>query len=181
MKEGSNIKYNKFICDFYRKLDKRRMINSNIVFLCIGTDRITGDCFGPIVGNKLQRNNVKNLNIKVYGTLQETVNASNLNNKIKDIFSNCKNPYIVAIDAALSNKESVGKIIVSNHFLQAGIGIGKESINIGDISIRAIIGKREKIDSRNMEVLQNTSLNMVINLANLVSKGVIEVLQENNF
>ena len=173
----NNVLYNRFVCEFYEELNKNRKLNSDIVFLCIGTDRITGDCFGPLVGNKLQENNAKYLNLKVYGTLEKNVNASNLNDKVKEIYMNYKEPYIIAIDSALSNQESVGKIIVSNQLLKAGIGIRNKSINIGDISIRAIIGKREKQAYRNMDVLQNVSLNMVMNLSKIVSNGIIEVMK----
>jgi len=50
----NKIQYNKFVCEFYNELNKNIKI-SNLVFLCIGTDRITGDCFGPIVGAKLKK------------------------------------------------------------------------------------------------------------------------------
>lgn len=170
------IKYNKFVCEFHRKLNEDNVEKSNIVFLCIGTDRITGDCFGPIVGYKLQENN--NLKLNVYGTLEKPVNALNLKDKIKEIYINYENPYIVAIDAALSKKENIGKIIINNNFLQAGNGIKNCSINIGNISIRAVIGKKEETVKKNMEKLQNTSLNMIMNLAKIVSDGIMEVMSK---
>ena len=174
--QKDNVKYNKFVCEFYREISKKNISNSNIVFLCIGTDRITGDCFGPLVGYKLQEKKFRKLN--VYGTLEFPVNASNLNDTIKEIYTNFSKPYIIAIDAALSNKEYIGKIIVSNGILRAGIGIKKQCINIGNISIRAVVGKKSNNLKNNMEILQNTSLNMIMNLAQTVSDGVIEVMKE---
>ena len=47
-----------------------------IVFVCIGSDRITGDSLGPLVGHQLSRYHWKN--IYVYGTLNEPVHALNL-------------------------------------------------------------------------------------------------------
>ena len=41
--------------------------NRPIIFLCIGTDRSTGDSLGPIVGHKLR--NLKITNIFIYGSL----------------------------------------------------------------------------------------------------------------
>lgn len=175
----NKIQYNKFICEFYRELNKKNILYSNLVFLCIGTDRITGDCFGPIVGNKLQRK-IKKINnrLNIYGTLEEPVVESNLKIKINEIYIKNDNPFIIAIDAALSKEENIGKIIVANNFVQAGKGLEKNSIKVGNISIKAVVGKKEKNIKKNMEILQNTSLNMVVNLAEIVSNGIIEVLKE---
>ena len=172
----NNTKYNKFVCEFYRELDKNKLINSNIIVLCIGTDKIIGDCFGPLVGDKLKEYNIKNF--EVYGTLEKPICSLNLNDKINEINIKFKEPYIIAIDAALSSKENIGKIIVSSSFLQAGSGIKKNNIRVGNISIRAIVGQKESTVEKNIEILQNTSLNMVMNLAEIVSNGLIEVIQE---
>lgn len=40
---------------------------SELVFLCIGTDRVTGDCLGPFVGQKLS--SCSTPDFTVYGTL----------------------------------------------------------------------------------------------------------------
>ena len=173
--QKNNVQYNKFICEFYRELNKKMILKSNIVFLCIGTDRITGDCFGPLVGEKLKRNN---FNLNVYGTLENPISAVNLEDEVKKINLKFNKPCIIAIDAALSNKENIGKIVVSNSFLKAGSVMKSEYIKVGDISIRGIIGKKEKTLKKNIDVLQNTPLNLVINMAKLVSIGVIEVMQE---
>ena len=48
--------YNNFVCDFSNNL--RQKIQdieiSKLIFLCIGTNRVIGDCFGPLVGSKLK-------------------------------------------------------------------------------------------------------------------------------
>ena len=168
-----NIQYNKFICEFYRELNKIEEKYSNLVFICIGTDKIVGDCFGPIVGYRLNKNLKNNC---VYGTLGKTVNAVNVNEIIIDIYEKYKNPCLVAIDAALSKEEYIGKIIVSNKFLYPGRALEKKNERIGNISIKAIIGEKQNNIIKNMETLQNTSLNMVTNLAKIVSDGIIEVL-----
>ena len=41
----------------------------DIIILCIGTDRSTGDCLGPLVGHKLKLIQYKN--VYVYGTLED--------------------------------------------------------------------------------------------------------------
>ena len=40
----------------------------DLVLLCIGTDKITGDCLGPLVGSKLMQQNFPH---PLYGTLEK--------------------------------------------------------------------------------------------------------------
>ena len=46
---------------------------TEIVFLCIGSDRITGDCLGPYIGHLLHPH--ESPRIFVYGTLSDPVHA----------------------------------------------------------------------------------------------------------
>lgn len=175
----NKIKYNKFICEFYNELNEKNKAFSDLIFLCIGTDRLTGDCFGPLVGDKLKGNiNNITMNARVYGSLEEPIIQSNVNSKINEIYIKYDNPCIVAIDAALSTEENIGKIIVTNNSLKLGKGLQKNIAQIGNISIKGVIGKKRKSRKKNMEILQNTSLNIVMNMASIVSNGIMEVLQE---
>ena len=56
------------------------------MFLCIGTDRATGDALGPLVGSYLLKNGLEN----VYGTVDEPVHAENLRYYIEFINKNMK-------------------------------------------------------------------------------------------
>ena len=91
----------------------KNKLYSNIIFLCIGTDKVTGDAFGPLVGYKLKNalNHIQKVDI--IGDLDETVSNTNILNAIEYIQKNYKNPFIVSIDSALSVRRNVGDIIVS--------------------------------------------------------------------
>ena len=54
-----------------------------IIILCIGSDRITGDSLGPLIGQQLSRHRWKNIHI--YGTLDAPVHALNLESVLADI------------------------------------------------------------------------------------------------
>ena len=56
---------------------------SEIVFLCIGSDRATGDCLGPYVGWHLSQQKLPG--VFVYGTLNAPVHALNLEQSLKHI------------------------------------------------------------------------------------------------
>lgn len=49
-------------------------LNNEVVFVCVGTDRSTGDCLGPLVGDMLQAKGIPN----VYGTIDQPVHAMNI-------------------------------------------------------------------------------------------------------
>ena len=45
---------------------------SELVFLCIGSDRVTGDCLGPYIGHQLLEHlNTDTHGVYVYGTLKK--------------------------------------------------------------------------------------------------------------
>lgn len=44
-----------------------------IIFLCIGTDRCTGDSLGPLIGHKLKF--LKRKNFYIYGTLENPIHS----------------------------------------------------------------------------------------------------------
>jgi putative sporulation protein YyaC len=135
------------------------------VILCIGTDRATGDCLGPLVGEKLKNSE---LDIDIYGTLDSPVHALNLRETINHIRRSYYNPYIIAIDAALGNASHIGYITVSNCPLLPGKGVNKKLPAIGDVSITGIVnisGKRETI-------LQTTRLYTVMSLADSIADAL---------
>lgn len=175
--ENINLKQ-KFIQDFNDALKKVVVQKGSLetTFLCIGTDRITGDCFGPLVGSKLinllQEYNFSNINI--YGSLERNLNYESVSRIIKTI--NNKSTIIV-IDAALSKRENIGKIFVSNKKTILGKGLDKNKIEIGDISIKTVVAKDYKMARYNFKALQNISLNGVMTLADIVAEGIYEVIK----
>lgn len=167
-----------FIHDFKKYLYNVNNKNE-IIFLCVGTDKVIGDCIGPIIGtqieNKLKKLNISNIN--VYGTLKNNLNYKNINEVLINISHSYKKPLIIVIDSALSNKENIGKIFVSNNKTIIGNGLNKNNIVIGDISIKVAITKNYKLPSYNFKALQNISLNTVMILSNIVSEGIIETIK----
>lgn len=138
-----------------------------IIFLCIGTDRSTGDSLGPLVGDKLKFM-VRN-KIHVYGNLEYPVHAKNLCEIIEEIKLNFINPYIVAIDACLGSLQNIGKIFIEKKPLNPGAAMNKDLPSIGDLSITGIVNISGTLE---FMVLQNTRLYTVMLLADIISKGI---------
>lgn len=170
--------YNNFIYDFSNVLRKKiqDLEISELIFLCIGTDRITGDSFGPLVGYKLKHLFREEKNIKVVGDLENIVTIHNVEKIIKNINSTYEIPFIIAIDAAISNKNNIGKIIVSEQKMNVGSGLNKKSIYIGDVSIKGIVAKDLKKPQYNFKLLQNTPLGLIMNMAECTAYGIYNVI-----
>ncbi|MCG8539365.1 MAG: spore protease YyaC [Clostridia bacterium] len=143
--------------------------HDEIIILCIGTDRSTGDSLGPLTGYKMKKVLNRFKNIHVYGTLDEPVHAKNLEDHIKTIYSSHKKPFIVAIDACLGKVDRVGFLTVSHGPIKPGAGVKKNLPPVGDMHITGIVnlgGFMEYI------VLQNTRLSLVMNMAETISRAV---------
>jgi putative sporulation protein YyaC len=139
-----------------------------IVIVCIGTDRSTGDCLGPLIGF-----NIKDelSHFHVYGTLKDPVHAVNLEETMKFIKEKHRNPFIIAIDACLGRFKSVGYIQVAEGAIKPGAGVNKELPAVGNMHITGIVNVSGFME---FLVLQNTRLHLVMNMATIISKGVIE-------
>lgn len=148
-----------------------------IVIMCIGTDRSTGDSLGPLVGYKLEKYSRLIPNFYVHGTLDNPVHAKNLESSISEIYSTYKKPFIIAIDACLGRSSRIGHIKVGKGAIKPGAGVNKSLPAIGDIYVTGIVnlsGFMEYI------VLQNTRLNLVMKMADTISDGIRHCLWDFN-
>lgn len=141
--------------------------NQVIVFLCIGTDRATGDCLGPIIGYKLSKHSPSNY--FVYGTLEHPVHAKNLDQTIQEINSTYEDPFIIAIDASLGKSQHIGYVTLGEGPLKPGAGVDKELPHVGNLFITGIVNFSGFLDHM---LLQTTRLNVVMSLADHICKGI---------
>lgn len=141
---------------------------SEIVFLCIGSDRITGDSLGPYIGYRLSAYDMPGTSL--YGTLEKPVHALNLSDTLEQIQKNHKNPLLIAIDASLGTKKHLGYITVGNGKLYPGAGVHKHLPSAGDIFITGIVSPSGMLEHF---ALQNTRLHTVISMANTITDGIL--------
>jgi putative sporulation protein YyaC len=132
----------------------------DIIFLCIGSDRSTGDSLGPIIGSKL--NKLLPHEVSVFGTLQHPVHAMNLEETLQYIDLNFKRPFIIAIDACLGDLKSVGVINFAEGPLKPGAGVQKKLPEVGNHHITGIVNVGGFME---YFVLQNTRLSLVMSMA----------------
>jgi putative sporulation protein YyaC len=146
-----------------------RVTSRPIVFVCIGTDRSTGDSLGPLVGTLLEDKSLRTF--YVYGTLDEPIHAVNLSEKLKEIHGKHHDPYIIGIDACLGRTKNVGVIQVGNGPVKPGAGVNKELPAVGDIHITGIVNVSGFME---FFVLQNTRLNLVMRMAKTIANGIYQ-------
>lgn len=142
-----------------------------IVIVCIGSDRATGDSLGPLIGYKLLlRKHYLNKNgLHIYGTLENPVHAKNLETTIHSIKLYHPGALVIAIDASLGIANHVGYITLGEGSLSPGIGVDKTLPSVGDIFITGIVNLS---GFGSQMLLQTTHLHLVMQLADFISMGI---------
>ena len=140
---------------------------SEIVFLCIGTDRSTGDSLGPLIGYKLKEKGIRNA--RIMGTLDHPVHAMNLETCMERLLTSFPNALVVAGGASVGNAEHVGFITLGRGPLKPGLGVKKELEAVGDIFITGIVGSSRSGDPL---MLQSIRLSIVMRLADCISRSI---------
>lgn len=152
--------------ELYNLLENNRESTQPIIILCIGTDRVTGDSLGPLVGHQLL---TSANNFIIYGNLEQPVHAINLVETMEQIYQEYENPYVIAIDASLGTKDHIGYVTLRKGPLKPGQGIAKDLPPIGDISITGIVNLSGKPGAF---LLQNTRLYTVMKLVDCIALGI---------
>lgn len=174
-----NIEYKRFVWEFSNVL-KRNKDNKKIIFLCIGTNKVIGDSIGPIVGTNLINNlkctedfNFENSNIKVIGDMSNNISYNNIEDNMKKLAGN---NFIIVIDSALSSENNIGKIFIHDRGLKYAESLKRKNNVIGDVSIKAVVGKNTQNRLKNFKILRNASTKRVMTMANILSKGIIDAM-----
>ncbi|MBB6731955.1 spore protease YyaC [Cohnella zeiphila] len=137
-----------------------------IVFLCIGTDRSTGDSLGPWVGTMLRSALLPASKVTVIGSLEHPCDADRLPGVMASLPEGVA---VVAIDASLGRSENVGKYAVAAGPLQPARAVGKPFSPVGTYSVAAIVGAN---GPKPYWTLQTASLYHVIGQAQEIADAI---------
>jgi putative sporulation protein YyaC len=152
------------LVEFLLSIRRRGIEAHQLVFLCIGTDRSTGDALGPLVGSMLEEAGYG----QVLGTLQYPLDASNLLQRLEEVQLQQGNR-VLAIDACLGQPSSLASYQVSNQPIEPGKSVGRALPLVGDYSIAAIVN----VSSGNQyALLQTTSLYRVMTMAKEIVNAI---------
>jgi len=150
-----------------------------LVFLCVGSDRITGDSLGPLCGHQLSRYIWKNS--YVYGTLEQPVHALNLAETKQRISVQHPHCLVIAIDASLGSRQHLGFITAGIGSISPGAGVQKDLPEIGDIFITGIVNLSGTFEHF---MLQTTRLSFIMGMADTITLGILmafSMMPEKNY
>ncbi|WP_145142400.1 spore protease YyaC [Paenibacillus sp. Y412MC10] len=148
---------------FFRQIHERHPLDK-ITFVCIGTDRSTGDALGPLTGSGLVLYGVPN----VIGTLSSPCDAHNLESAIAEIPADHT---VVAVDACLGHPGSVGSYLLSDEPLLPARSVGRMLPAVGHYSVAAVVNVN---GPRPYSTLQMTSLYQVMSMAGQIASAAAE-------
>lgn len=153
-------------------IQKAANSGQELVIVCIGTDRSTGDSLGPLAGSKM-------LDLQthphIYGTLDNPVHATNLNEVLREIHGAFTNPYILAVDACLGKLESVGCVSIGWGPVKPGAAVNKDLPPVGNAYITGIVNVGGFMEHL---VLQSTRLNLVMKMADTIAYAVTSAIKK---
>ncbi len=155
------------------------------VFVCIGTNKLIEDSFGPRVGDILENNFGKHKNIKVLGTTKFPVHFQNAPVVVDYLKS--QQGMLIIIDSALGSLEKVGNTYINIGGIEIGKAFGKSLYFPGNLNIKTVVGTQP-----NAAIYESTQLNRLIrteqenkmkiinkmaqNLANQITRVVYELI-----
>ncbi|SFM12567.1 spore protease YyaC [Salibacterium qingdaonense] len=140
----------------------------DLIIVCIGTDRSTGDSLGPLVGSSLEKKFLQRFT--VYGTLEHPVHAVNLEETMEEIEKKHRFPYIIAVDACLGKLKNVGIINFTEGPVMPGAAMKKKLPEVGEMHLTGIVNVSGMME---YFVLQNTRLHLVMKMSERISEAFI--------
>lgn len=141
----------------------------SIVFICIGSNKVTGDCLGPLVGSYLK----SMYKATVYGDMENPINYQNAEKIMKKVENNNGGSLKVVIDSALG--KNIGDIIIDDGKVEIGKGLNKNKNIYGDISIKVVVGKNYHNNIKNIQELKNKNIEEIDKIAIDVVKMICNV------
>lgn len=142
----------------YRLINESGKASGGISIVCIGTDRSTGDSYGPLTGHMLSK--IAFCDFALYGTFKEPVHALTLPQTLEQI--DLAHSLVIAVDASVGSPEFVGHIGMGLEPIKPGSGLGKTLPPVGDIAITGIAAAGGLAP---FLMLQNASLGLIYNMA----------------
>ncbi|RJX39234.1 spore protease YyaC [Paenibacillus pinisoli] len=156
------------LAEFLDRIAEKEPDRERIMFICIGTDRSTGDAFGPLLGSLLKEQGWKH----VIGTLEEPCDAHAVEGAVREAIAlqGSGRLTIVAVDACLGKPQSVGGFIAWEGPLQPGAATGGRRLPaVGDYSIAGVVNQN---GVKAYGMLQTTSLHLVMGMAKQAAAAI---------
>ena len=140
---------------------------AEVVVLAIGSDRVTGDCVGPIVGHMLAESG-----LRVYGSLASPVTALNVGESYAMLRRRHPKAFVIAVDSALGTDREVGSVLLLPRGLRPAAAVGKVLPYVGDLGIVGVVAARRL----GADSLGKVRLALPFNLASQIADGILQAV-----
>lgn len=140
---------------------------AEVVVLGIGSDRVTGDCVGPLVGHMLAESGVA-----VYGSLASPVTALNVAESYAILRRRHPEAFVIAVDSALGTDGEVGSVLLLPRGLRPAAAVGKVLPAVGDLGIVGVVSSRRL----GADALGKVRLALPFTLARRIADGVLRAV-----
>ncbi|MFD1137366.1 spore protease YyaC [Paenibacillus urinalis] len=154
------------LASFFKQIAAHHSIDK-LTFLCIGTDRSTGDALGPLTGSYLVEYGFQH----VMGTLPNPCDAATLKQMIRTIPAD---HVVIAIDACLGSAVDIGDYLCRERSLVPAESVKGDLPAVGHYSIAGIVNVN---GPKPYTLLQMTSLHRVMNMARELAEAAHEGFQ----
>ena len=144
-------------------------IETEPIFICIGSDRHILDSFGPLTGTMLRAGAP---DLPIYGTLDKPLHAQNLLTGLKQARHDHTGKMMVAIDASVGNEEEIGLIQLRQGSLVPGRAFAKNLPAVGQFAITGVVDVRPTHWGARSN--KHHGLALVYNMAQLLSESIAE-------
>ena len=151
----------------------------SIVFICIGSNKVTGDCLGPLVGSYLK----SMYKATVYGDMENPINYQNAEKIMKKLENNNGESLKVVIDSALG--KNIGDIIIDEAII-----VVKDKRKAVDIDCLKNTNSKEKNkeeivqgymkdeDFKKIERIERDNRQFVVKEAEMVIKNYLQRIED---
>ena len=145
------------------------------VVICIGSDRVSGDMLGPLVGSALREED--RLPCPVYGWGGESGNGLNREKYLEMIGRRHRGSRLISVDAALGKEEDVGKIRLKKGGVKAGGALERKGDRIGDVGVIGVVAG-ERPPAEVYGALLAVPFSLVESLAARIAALIVAALSE---
>ena len=133
----------------------------NIVFFCVGSNKVVSDSYAPFIGSMLLKNNVRAF---VYGTINSPINALNIDYYIEMLRKYHSKDKVIVIDSRIVKNKSIG------------VKFERGEIEVASTTLKRVLGDYHITLDISIESLKDIGLDYVIRKAIFTQKKLSSFL-----
>ena len=164
----NTIKFKTFVKNLRRKINVHKR---DIIFICIGTNKVIGDSLGPQVGEILKENLSNNI---VIGNMNKTICRKT---DLIAYDSIIRNKFVIAIDSAFSFPGLIGEIFITESPIFMGMAFDNNQGSIGNIAIKGVVSELTDNKEQKIKRLKKVDNCFIKNLSQFIGNGIIKAIE----